>query len=300
MVRKYFKRKYYRKRGKTSGSLKKSAIFSRRSAKSQAKQIYRLNKKVNYVSRINRPDIEVLSNNIIKETSYGGTTSALKNRNGVFSVFRQSIFDTVNPGINGHLNIVGDKMRFKKLQLYGYFGFFDDFKVQWPAASIGGTVENRRDGIYDPSASCYLRIIVCKLIKSTANLPLKITTDVGNIYSTSTPNDLTPIFGPLVNKITGTMKVLKNKVIKIDSTKNSGKAFKITIPGYTIRKGITTGANVDDAGSILVYWQYSASNLFQYVDPNNTAHILGPNTFFNLNYKLVYYNTKEVEFVSSY
>lgn len=60
----YYRRKrvYYRRRKFTRKPLKKSNIFSKKSAKSQAKQIYALNKKVNKIQRLTKPELYIYEN----------------------------------------------------------------------------------------------------------------------------------------------------------------------------------------------------------------------------------------------
>lgn len=61
--RKYYRgRKYYRRR-----TLSTRSIYNRRSAKSQANQIYALNKKVNAIARANRPETHILTNGPISK-----------------------------------------------------------------------------------------------------------------------------------------------------------------------------------------------------------------------------------------
>ena len=60
----YYRRKrvYYKKRRYVRKNLKKSTIFSRKSAKAQAKQIYALNKKVNYIQKMTKPELYIYEN----------------------------------------------------------------------------------------------------------------------------------------------------------------------------------------------------------------------------------------------
>lgn len=60
----YYRRKrgYYKKRRFTRKPLKKSNIFSKKSARSQAKQIYALNKKVNKIQRLTKPELYIYEN----------------------------------------------------------------------------------------------------------------------------------------------------------------------------------------------------------------------------------------------
>ena len=56
--RKYYRgKKYYRRR-----TLSTRNIYNKRSSKSQANQIYALNKKVNAIARRNRPDTHIMTN----------------------------------------------------------------------------------------------------------------------------------------------------------------------------------------------------------------------------------------------
>lgn len=56
------KRVYYKKRRFTRKPLKKSSIFGRKSAKAQARQIYALNKKVNKIQKMTKPELYIYEN----------------------------------------------------------------------------------------------------------------------------------------------------------------------------------------------------------------------------------------------
>lgn len=72
--RRYYRRgkKYFRRR-----TLSTRSIYNKRSSKSQANQIYALNKKVNAIARANRPDTHILTNGPISQQFSNATLASL-------------------------------------------------------------------------------------------------------------------------------------------------------------------------------------------------------------------------------
>lgn len=241
MPRKYIKRRVYKKRR----TLRKGNIFKNKSAKSQAKQIYALNKKINYIEKKTRPETLVCQTVFVNQLftvdgqlgSYG-----LAEWHQRYFIYEEKLFGTIENGGCGY-HMVGSMLRPYNITISGLF------ENKNHTAEIGGKV-------YDSiPMTGYLRIIVGKLYGGNqGRYPAQITKPYGN-----TP-DIGLICGPLINDVSASMKIIRNKVIKIDSQRDT-RMFKIKIrnPG-TYRKGVDQGGASIPAykNEYIMYIQYYA------------------------------------------
>lgn len=241
VYKRYYKKKTYRRYNK----LRKGYIFGRKSAKSQAKQIYALNKKINRIEYKTKPET------IIKECP-----------------FVNQLFTT-----DGNLGSYSVKEWHNRVYLYEEKLFKDtgcNYEIKGKMLrpyniSISGLFENKNHNVelagkvYTPPLTGYLRFVVCKL---TGGNQGKMPDNVCKSYG-QTP-DIGLIMGPLASNISASCKIIKNKVIKIDNVKDN-RMFKIKIknPG-TYRIGDTANPAVPPAykNEYLIYIQYFCPDHF--------------------------------------
>lgn len=242
-------KKFYKKYKKNGGyykyrsKLSKSNIFGKKSAKSQAKQIYALNKKVNKIERSTRPETRIYTgkvyNKILTTTgAYGGY--GLKEWHGYTFLYNTSLFGDSAEGYADYV-MEGNNIRMHDITLYGYFGNKNH------VAQIGST-------LYESiPMTGYLKIIVVRLSRGEQQgLPTKICKP----FDFNENPDLGLINGPLVPNISSTVDILKTKVIKVNNTRQD-KFFKIKIKNPGIyRKAPSSGGDNNRQNEIVVYFQY--------------------------------------------
>ena len=240
-VKKGFKKRYYNRR---RYALKKNNIFKYKSAKSQAKQIYALNKKVNKIAYQFKPEVYTPSCVMFKRHM---TTDGTSTADGVsewhtnIQVFKNNLFaaDKCN------YLMKGDNLRPYNFTIYGNFGNKNLSYVVNSGTEASSAVDVPLTG--------YLRIVVCKLVGQQYFLPLQVTQSFD-----PNANDYGLINGPLIKDVSRSLKIVKNMVIKVDQ-KDPQKMFKITVknPGV-ISAGAGTGTYVPSTynNDYMVYFQY--------------------------------------------
>lgn len=242
--RRYYKRRYYKKKTLTRGN-----IFKNKNAKSQAKQIYAINKKINYIEKKTRPETIVQECVFLNQlfTTDGQLGSyALAEWHNRYFIYEDKLFKDVQDGGCGY-NMNGSMLRPYNITISGLF------ENKNHTAEVAGNV-------YDSiPMTGYIRFIVCRLYGGNqGRYPAQITKPYGN-----TP-DIGLITGPLVNDVSASMKIIQNKVIKIDTQKDT-RIFKINIknPG-SYRKGVDQGGATPPAykNEYLIYVQYYAPDQF--------------------------------------
>lgn len=235
----------YRKRSYRKKTLRKGNIFKNKSAKSQAKQIYALNKKINYIERKTKPETLVKQCVFVNQlfTTDGNVGSyGLAEWHARYFLYEDKLFAAQPLGGTGY-TMVGTLLRPYNITISGLF------ENKNHTAEIGGKV-------YDSiPMTGYLRFIVARLSGGNqGRYPAQITKPYGN-----TP-DIGLICGPLIDDVSASMKIIKHKIIKIDSQRDT-RMFKIKIrnPG-TYRKGVDQGAATAPAykNEYLIYIQYYA------------------------------------------
>lgn len=279
-----FKKKYFKKWYKKGYPLKKSNIFSKKSAKSQAKQIYALNKKVNKIQKLNAPEIQTVQDNIYDE-NFTYQLQPITNKDNATVLYKDFLLNT-NKAC--HIDMKGDMLRPRYLNLYGMFGVINDSSLEgdWTVAQTKRLLERQ-------PFTAYLRIIVCRLKSSTQYIPGKITQAPDQNFSADNVYDIKPIYGPLVSDVTANLDIIKNKVIKVN-VNNPMKLYKIKISakklGYIYRKS-TTGMLLDTVGQneIAIYYQYVCPNVLRYYNTStSTDYKVGPICRFTMSYNFGY------------
>ena len=266
-------RKNYKKK-----SLSKSNIFGKKSAKNQAKQIYALNKKVNYIQKTTSPETKTYSQVLTYFDTYDAAHSTLLTEyHRRYNLYADRILNT---GMSKYLKIDGDLLRVKNIYLYGYFGLKD-----YGEKVVEGAV-------LPPPKDAYLKITVCRVIKSGTNYPDRLyppLENLGNSVAYSEGIPISQINGPMIDGTTAQLQVLKKKVIKVSPAKTS-RMFKIKLfnskkcnLNYRIAQ-----FGAFNQGEIMIYMDYiSPVTLYNTTDPQVPVAI-SPRCVCQINYKLVY------------
>lgn len=276
------RKKYTRKYTKT---LKKSNIFKNKSAKSQAKQIYKLNKKVNHIQKLTAPEIQRLQDNIYNINFVDGGGNILVHSNDAVPLFKNYLLDTTK---TKHIDLKGCMLRFRYLEIYGLFGCFNDTSLEgdWTISTSKRLIERQ-------PFTAYMRIIIARVKNSTQLVPPKITQAPDQTFNNVNIYDIKPIYGPLIDDVTSNLEIIKNKVIKVN-TSNPMKAYKIRLSpkklGYIYRES-ADGITLDSVGKneIVIYTQYVCPNVLRFESPQTqTYKNVGPVCRLTMNYNFGY------------
>lgn len=267
-----FKKRSYKKGRKT---LSKKNVFGNKSAKSQAKQIYALKKKVNNLSYHIKPETITKDCMIFERvmTTDGNIGSyGVDAWNTAYLIYKNNLFNT------SKCNYVmkGDKIRPYNFTIYGEFG---NKNYSYP---INEEFSNAVS-VHCPQTG-YLRIILCKLTGQQSNLPSKITrpfvTNVGG------HTDFGLINGPLVDNLTGCLKIVKQRILKVNES-NPSKMFRIKVKNPGIVSNVaSSGTVINYKNEYYVYFQYYAPDILR--DGNNQV---GPIHYLNVGVKFAFTDT---------
>lgn len=211
---KVYRKKTYNRKGKT---LSKGNIYRKKSAYSQARQIAALNRKLNRISKLNRPEIVsklfqasktfngLGSNSVISDTFLGfmiqPSTECYYNYNA--SSYSGSVF----PAIQGtYLQIWGGSLK---------------FSVQYNNNIVIGDVAR--------PFSANVRVVIL-MRKSSYNNSVASTDPASYIDNYTVANQNLLHLYPLRDGITSECRVLYDKFFKIGSATTIEKSFKWKIP----------------------------------------------------------------------
>ena len=220
-----YKRKYQKKSYRKYRTLSKKNIFSRKNAKSQAKQIFALNKRISKIEKRTKPEMSIYRQMNLSSYRVGYSAS---NTNDTVGFTTQnslvSYLHNVNAPDPEHFNIVGNLIRINDIKLY----------------------LNIRRSIHSKPYDILGRITIMKLSKVSSNRDMNwlhymptgtggpnsnpLVSRSGNIYET--------IYGPLAEDITSIGKIVYDKSFKMkgsDDAKNTLN-WKIKLFGQTMRK----------------------------------------------------------------
>lgn len=280
MPRKSFKKKYRK-------TLKKSNIFRKTGAKSQAKQIYALKKKINYYSKLNRPEIHTHTGQIFNwiinmPNASSERHSAVAFYEGVL-IRREEGGQVINPD---GVEMRGDLMRIQNITIYGQFSLGSNINP-----NVQDDINHLNYSAYN-NTTAYIKIIVCRLIYGGGRTPPRITQDGPLIGESGAYTDMTPINGPLINGIGKQMKIIYTKYIKIDSL-HPTKIYKIKLNNKKIGnfKKFENWPTSYGMNEILIYYQYVAPSILIHRFDEQGVPVeqrVSPNTFFTMNYKCAY------------
>ena len=270
-----FKKRVYKRK-----KLTKSNIFGKKSAKAQAKQIYALNKKVNYIQKTTAPETKTYSNVLFYFDNYNGST-LIDEYHHRYDLYKERI---LNKNLTRYLNIDGDLLRVKNIYIYGYFGL-----KQWDYLTDTDPQQN-----LNVPRDAYLKITVARVIKGSNSFPNTLYETLPNLSSNSDPAlqegiPINFINGPMKDGITSQLQILKKKVIHITPAKTS-KMMKIKLfnsKKCNLNYRIGTGSPYENQGEIFIYVDF-ISPVSLYRTDVNPNRMVAPRVVAQFNYKLVY------------
>lgn len=270
-------RKYYRKKK----ALSKKNIFGKKSAKSQAKQIYALNRKVNYIQKTTSPETKTYSQVLFYFDSYDSYHSALLPEwHHRYDLYSERV---LNSNLKKYLSLDGDLLRVKNIYIYGYVGLKD-----WTFL----TSTSPQQELNIPK-DAYFKLTVCRVIKGGSNYPSQVYDQLINLSNNSNPGldegiPISAINGPLSEGISSQLQVLKKKVIHITPAKPSKmmkiKLFNSKKVNLNYRKTITGAYS---QGEIMIFIDY-ISPVSLYRTSDNPPTMIAPRIVAQFNYKIVY------------
>lgn len=177
MYRRYYRgKKYYRRR-----TLSTRNIYNKRSAKSQANQIYALNKKVNAIAKANRPDTHILTSNPITQE------------------FTNSSMATVHKSYASGLIPNGNYCRLLDFSITGTFEYGDN-KEAFP-------------GIEAPRAGT-IRLIIWQSLSSKASSTVQSVDNLIDISNTGAGYELNTM-RPFKDGVTSYVKILYDRTYTV-------------------------------------------------------------------------------------
>ncbi len=201
-----YNKRYKRRSYRRNKALSTARIFSKTSAKSQAKQIYALKKSVNGLKRRFRPEIYTHHINIDTKTFTNGSLA---------DSYYSNNYAWPSAG-TGDENKRGDKIFVKNMQLNFTFEYYN----------------NSNTGYHDSESSgCPVRIIVIKT-KQPCLISDKPALDDILLYSSYSGIEYTQrAVSPYVHGITDKYQIMYNKVFYMTPQKNQ-KALRVFLkPG---------------------------------------------------------------------
>lgn len=231
------------------------------------------------------PEIKINVGNLFNQSTQGAQSlTALKQWDRWDSIFKDNLQNQMRPGYD----MQGKLMRIKNIKIFGSFGFNEVCPTitrnnPYP---VDSSISSISDRLYDVA---YLRIVIAQLKKGGASFPQKITQDINNDPNVQeTVQDLSLINGPLVENVTASFNILKNKVIKIDNN-NPYRSFTINLKNpFTYRLNADTG-NHFDANDIIIFTQYVCPRVLQIVHTQTTPSTysyIGPKSMCQMNFKV--------------
>lgn len=265
----YRKYKKYYKRYSKKNSLTKGNIFGHKNAKSQAKQIYKLNKKINKIQYLTKPETIVKSGELVNiwNTSNGQLGGTLQSeKHSRWYLYEEGLFGKLSYNIKGNL------IRTNNITLYGYFGVRD-------------LIERFDDENYDVDPTAYLRITVAKVGANSTSLP----SIIHQSFDTTNPNgDYGLINGPLIKDVSASLKIIKDKVVKVSpETPKKLWRIKLKYPG-NYRKGVASSGNPNWYNEYIVYFTVFVPRLLQVFNSSSQLETLGPHVNLAAGMKFVF------------
>ena len=212
-----YNKRFYKKRSYKRGSLSTRKIFGSKSAKSQARQIYALRKRINYVSKVCKPETKVYQGSNI---SLNFESSQLTN------TYKIQYFNGPTRG-TGDDNFTGNKVRSIALNVYTTLEYYNSSDTGYHNTESAGSP---------------FRIIILQRKKSSNNEDLTLG-DVLSSYGGSGGNYSMQAVCPLVRGITDNFKVLCDKRF-VFTTSNNQRILRLKVKPNNLRwdnDGIANG-----------------------------------------------------------
>lgn len=143
--RRYSRRKSYRKKSKFS----KFNLYRKRGSKSQAMQIYSLNRRVTGLYKQVRQDIDTyISSPALSDIfSYDGSTQ-VSIKSVSYAILGSATFGDLSAPTSSTPTLTPDSVLIKNISLYVHFRF---------------------NGLADTTQPCYLRLVICRYKQNVAN-----------------------------------------------------------------------------------------------------------------------------------
>lgn len=189
MARRYLRKKYYRRR-----TLSTRNIYNKRSSKSQANQIYSLNKKVNAIARANRPDTHLLVSDPVTQE------------------FTNSSLATIHKSFSSGLTPTGNYARLLDFKISGTFEYGDN-KEAFP-------------GIEVPRAGT-IRLVIWQSLSSKASGSVQVMDSLLDISNTGAGYELNTM-RPFKEGVTAYVKILYDRVYTV-SAEYPVRPFKVHV-----------------------------------------------------------------------
>lgn len=242
MAKRVYKKRAYKRRTKMT----KSNLYNKRSAKQQAMQIYRVNKKLNnYISK-NRLEVQQKRFNII-EDQFIENGEINPTYRGTRLLYNNYLLEPANQ--NAYIGIVNNCINARKLKLSGYFGICPTEQL---ITKVSESSSFKMDTPY-PS-DVWLRMIICTNKQASGRVPDYLTQST-NDTTVKGVKDQSLINGPLIKNLKTALTVLKHKIIHLDLN-HPQKMFKITVnlPNY-VRRVEGQSIYAYGKGEVIIYYQ---------------------------------------------
>lgn len=280
------KKKYTKKKN----VLKKSQIFSKKSAKSQAKQIYYLNKKVNAINRKNRPEIDTMTTDMIFGSFIKPGGEPRKYDNGRIALFKDYLLSDRQVNTHFYMDVDDnvDIIKVRNIQIFGDFGLSELNSYSEDYVTIPNSTINAA-----PPMVAYLRIYICQTKSGGDDFPSRIFTDIVSDSDDSAFVDSNLISGPLIRGLAKRLKVIRKKIIKV-TPNNPRKLYKFKIPGFTYKK-VNGGY---DSNELFIYYQYVCPCMLQYQNSQGVVTKISPRCHWSMNAKISWNRNPGVEMVT--
>ena len=253
--------RYSRKHYRRSRKLTKANIYANRGAKAQSKQIAALNRKVNYLAKVNKPELRI----IYRNWSNTFTNSTLSSNFAITQLAPWNATYTGDDQAAGDYALEGNFCRCKGISVKLISQYSDNWR------------DTIADASHDQNAGYRIVILQRKIATpiTDANYNLPNLADVFNTTSTLGSDD-TNLTLPLVSGITSTYKVLYSKTFTI-SRYHSTRQHNIFIPeskciNFSCDVNITTASAVSKGQ---VYVMVLTGGLHHDIDYTAQIHIAG-------------------------
>lgn len=176
-------RRYVRRRNARRKTLSNYKIATRTSARSQARQIYALNRKINYIQKRTKPEIQICRRTIQATLPFTANTTGHVLWGGVGSIN----FLPPLGGQTSDLNPTGVANNFARLLSFNLYGNF-----------------YYTDPPNDQNTPIRLRLVIAQSKTTRAEAP-----DEEDVFSRG--NTSSPVYGPLQTGLARTLKVLSDR-----------------------------------------------------------------------------------------
>lgn len=236
----YYKRRNYRHRYNRY-RFSKFNTYKNRSSKAQASQIYQLNKKINRIESKTKPEMK-----IGRKDDFMTLTTRYENLGQLWNHSIKLI--TSSDGVNFHSDTIqkGLFCRLNGLTIWGNI-----YRTDINATHTAG----------------FLRLIVLQYRQArSAGISMP---DIFSGYNDSTFTNMTStiLTEPFKDHITSTVKILSNKVYKLNNNDINNIPFKISIPGRRLinfAMNSTEDIAKGDICVVAVYGQDNITNTYAY------------------------------------